>query len=61
MFCFKLTLVLAKGQEILHLLNQRICVAGHMEYLGIHGKFPLPFLEQKMDEVKSMICMWEGK
>lgn len=23
-----------------------------MEYLGIHGKFPLTILEQKMDEVK---------
>lgn len=61
MFCFKLPSVLAKEQEILCLLNQRICVAGQMEYLEIHGKFPVTCLEEKMDEVKSMIYMWQGR
>lgn len=60
LFCSKLPSVLVEEQEILYLLNQRICVTGQMEYLGIHGKFPLTFLEEEMDEVKAMISKWEG-
>lgn len=58
---FKLLFSLVEEQGILYLLNQRICLAGQMEYMGIHGKFLLTFLEEEMSKVKSIICMWEGR
>lgn len=53
LICLRLPLVLAEEQAVLYLVNQRICMSDQMEYLEIHGKFPLIFLEEEMDEVKT--------
>lgn len=60
-FTSKCLQFLLKSGGILHLLNQRVCMAGQMEYLGTHEKFPLMFLGEEMGKVKRMICMWEGR
>lgn len=56
LFCFKLPSISAKDQKIQHLLNQKFCVSGQMEYWEYMENFLSHFLEEEMDEVKSTIC-----